>query len=218
MSERSYVIFVGANALQFRYHPRPSRRTSCRLDYILLSVPVLVLLIAFCAWAWKRWVSRKLVNAANLVKTGLVMHLERIYVHGLDSSDAALLARAVVAYVFCEAHRAEETLNYARENTGLIEKEARRLGGDPDVCRMITYAVLAEIQAACWSVKRIDHVAVQKFQRIRELGLWPAGVEQPGTRVFCSAARAFYERNKETPDQAPPAPPALTSASISAAP
>jgi len=185
------------------------------VEYIVIALPALLALVVVFVWLGRLARRRTLARAASLVKLGLVLRLQRVYAHALDAADAALLARAVVAYVFSEPQKEAAALSYEAGNMPLIQKETARFAADQDLCRLITQAVLAEIEVALKSVKRLDETAIQRFERLRKLNVYVACSERPAPRRFLSAALAFYDASGREPADETRTTPLSSSASIS---
>jgi len=158
--------------------------------WVLGAAAIIGAVVTFYLWR-KRALIRKMTAAVDLVKIGLFKRLYSSYVPRMQSDDAASIAAAVVNYVFSEQASKSEADRWAHQHQALIERQARRLREDADICEAVTQAVRVRTLIAYARGEINEDRMTAALERLKQLGLLIPGGEAPNPGTFLPLAAKF---------------------------
>lgn len=153
----------------------------------------------------KKAVAIAMGKAVQMVKRGLFTRLRNTYSSELDDDVPTLLATAVTNYIFSEEPTAPDAVQFQTNNKDRVEREARLISQDRQICQLITQAVRTQATVVHTTTRLTEQSAISALERLRSLGILVAGDKTTSSGTFISAALALYTegRSLHTPASLP---------------
>jgi hypothetical protein len=136
---------------------------------------------------------RKLLDAIDMVKMGVLERLERRYLHLYEREIADFLAAAVVNDLFCEKPSEPQVRQFLQTNWQVVERELTNLKYDEQACRVITQAMRFWTSLSPRQGDGRTESFDKHIEKLTKLGIFLPGELKPTVKIFLKMANEFYQ-------------------------